>query len=239
MASVVDEFDEGAGGGMRRWLPLAVIALVLAAAGYWLYLQASGKHGVKVEAPSPVAINMLPPPPPPPPPPPKPEVEPPKPADAPNPVPNPEPPKSPSAPAPMTIAGPAQAGTDSFGLSAGSGTGTGAPSSGGTCLGTSCGTGTGGGGGLSDGFYTRYLSGALQERVQDNGKVNRLIFNAGFAITIEGGRVVGARVTRSTGKSDLDAQLRAILEGTSGLTAPPAGWNGRAREITVRGRRGI
>lgn len=238
MARALDEFEEDAG-GVRRWLPLAVITLVLAALGYWLYTQANGAHGVKVEAPSPMAVNMLPPPPPPPPLPPKPEVEPPKPTDAPDPVPNPEPPKAPSAPAPMTIAGPAQAGTDSFGLQSGSGQGSGAPSSGGTCIGTSCGAGTGGGGGISDAFYTRYLSGALQERVLGNGKVNRLAFQAGFAIKIEGGRVVSAQLVRSTGKPDLDAQIKAILEATAGLTAPPTGWNGRAREIVLRGRRPV
>ena len=141
----------------------------------------------------------------------------------------------------MQINGPAQAGADSFGLSAGSGGGMGAPGSGGTCIGPNCGTGTGGGGGggLSDAFYTRYLASQLQGRVQDSGKVNRLVFLAGFAITIENGRVVSARVTRSSGKPDLDAQLKDILEGTRGLDAPPAGWNGRAREITVRGRRAI
>lgn len=238
MAIAPDSFEDD-DGGVRQWLPLVVGALLLAAFGYWIYTQATAVKGVKVDAPPPAILNMLPPPPPPPPPPPKPEPVPPKPTDAPNPTPNPEPPKAPAAPAPMTIAGPAQAGADAFGLQSGSGQGSGAPSSGGQCITPGgCGTGTGGGG-IGDAFYTRYLAGAIQERVLDNSKVNRLAFQAGFAITIENGRVTAARLVRSSGKPDLDAQLKAILEGTSGLTAPPAGWNGRPREITVRGRRPV
>ncbi len=233
------EYDDGTPRGMRRWLPLAIAAVLLAVAGWWLYSQVTGVRGVKVDAPPPTVVDMLPPPPPPPPPPPEPQEKPPEPTEAPDPVPNPEPaPQKPDAPAPMTIAGEAQAGADSFGLSAGSGGGMGAPSAQGTCIGPNCGGGGGGGGGLSDGFYRRYLSGVLQQRVQGNDRINRLVFSADFAITIAAGRVTQAQLLRSTGDKERDRLLEQILEGVSGLDAPPASVRFPQR-VTVRGRRAI
>lgn len=227
---------------LQRALPWIAGALLVLLLAYFIYTQLTGARGVKVEAPPAIAIEMLPPPPPPPPPP-EPEPEPPEPTEQPDPVPSPEPPtptpqQAPAA-APMTIAGPPQAGSDSYGLAAGSGGGIGSPGSRGTCLGINCGVGTGGGGGMSDAVYSRYLSSVLQERVQRDEKANRQVFSADFAITVTAaGRLSGIRLVRSSGKDDRDAVLRDILERVGGLRAPPQSMRFPQR-ITVRGRRAL
>jgi periplasmic protein TonB len=131
----------------------------------------------------------------------------------------------------MQIDGPAQAGTDAFGLTAGKGGGMGAPGSAGTCVGPNCGVQ------ISDGFYARYLSGALQERIQDNDKVNRQVFTADFAIWISAsGKLTKAELLRSSGDEKRDRLLLATLEGAGSLDVPPQTMKFPQR-ITVRGRR--
>jgi hypothetical protein len=80
-------FPDPDSGGARRWLPLAIGVVVVLGIAWFLYGQLTATTGVKVEAPSPLAIQMVPPPPPPPPPPPV--QHPPEPQDKPNPMPNP------------------------------------------------------------------------------------------------------------------------------------------------------
>lgn len=219
-------------------LPYAIGVLLVLALAYFVYDQLNSVRGVKVEAPSPLLVSMLPPPPLPPPPP-EPVPDPPEPTEQPDPTPNPETPKAEQpepAAAPMTINAPAQAGAGS--IVAGSGGGIGAPGGAGTCLGTNCGP-SGGGGGVSDAFYRRYLSSALQERVQDNDRINRLIFSADFAITVTAnGTVSAARLVRSSGRDERDAELAAILMRVRGLDAPPSSMRFPQR-ITVRGRRAL
>jgi hypothetical protein len=138
----------------------------------------------------------------------------------------------------MQIDSAAQAGTDSYGMSAGSGGGMGAPSSAGTCLGAKCGGGTPSGG-ISDAFYGRYLSSALQERVERDGKVNRYVFTADFAIWITpGGSISKVQLVRGSGDDKRDQLLSSILNGVSGLNAPPASLKFPQR-ITVRGRKSL
>ncbi len=225
---------------LRRW-PLLVGVVVVVAIVWFIYSQMSVTTGVKVEAPPPAVISMLPPPPPPPPPPPKPEPKPPDPSEKPNPVPNPEPKpaSAPAAPAAMSINGPAQAGADSFGMQSGNGGGMGGS---GTCLGTNCGgTGAGGGGGtsMSDVFYGRYLSAVLQEKVQRDDRVNRQVFSADFAITMSSaGRVTVVTLLKTSGRPDRDQALRAILLSAADLDPPPAGMR-FPRKVTVRGKRSL
>lgn len=229
-------FEEPGRGTVRLVIVYGIVLLVVIGLAYWIYTQVTAVRGVAVDAPSPTAIDMLPPPPPPPPPPPEPETKPPEPLDKATPVPSPEPAKTPDAPAPMTIAGPAQAGSDSFGLQSGNGGGIGSPGGTGTCIGANCGVGSGG---ISDAFYRRYLSSALQERVQENGKVNRLVFTADFSITVApGGRVTNVALLRSSGKADRDELLKSILESVRGLDPPPASVR-FPQKVTVRGRRSL
>lgn len=234
-----DEIDFGEeGGGIRRWGVRLLLLLLALALALWVYRQATAVQGVKVEAPPPSVVDMLPPPPPPPPPPPEPQVKPPEPTDAPTPAPSPEP-KTPDAPAPVTINGPAQAGTDAFGMQSGSGSGAGAPGGTGTCLGAKCGTGGTGEGGVSEGFYRRYLSTTLQQRVQDDDKLNRLVFSADFAITIgPDGRLGAVSLERSSGKDDRDQELMSVLRSVGSFDPPPASLRFPQR-ITVRGRRSL
>jgi hypothetical protein len=235
-----ERWDRSEGTWFRKagsMLPYTIGVLLILAIAYFVYDQLNSVRGVKVEAPSPLLVSMVPPPPPPPPPP-EPEPEPPEPTEQPDPTPNPETPKAEPEPAaaPMTINAPAQPGAGA--IVAGSGGGIGSPGSAGTCLGTNCGAGTGGGG-MSDAFYRRYLSSALQERVQDSDRVNRLIFSADFAITVTAsGTVSAARLVRSSGRDERDAELAAILLRVRGLDAPPSSMRFPQR-ITVRGRRAL
>ena len=148
-------------------------------------------------------------------------------------MPNVEPPKAAAAPAAVSINGPAQAGSDAFGLQAGNGGGLGGS---GGCVGPNCG---GGGNGMSEVFYRRYLSAVLQEKVQRDDRVNRLVFSADFAITISpSGRVTSVSVIKTSGREDRDASLKAILLAISNLDPPPSAVRFPQR-ITVRGRRSL
>lgn len=221
----------------------AMAALLLVALAWFVYTQMNAVRGVKVEAPSPQMVSMLPPPPPPPPPP---EVKekPPEPTERPQPSPV-EAPKTPQQPqpqaAPVSINAPAQAGTDAFGIASGSGAGIGAPSSAGTCLGTRCGVASGGGAGVSESFYRRYLSSALQERVQGDERISRLVFSADFFLTVSrDGRVTGVQFqgARGQGGDDLQKKLTEILSSVRGLDPPPDAMR-FPQKITVRGRRAL
>lgn len=223
------------GGGTQRKLIIAGVGIAIVLAGWLLYRMLTAVHGVPVP-PAPVtSIEMLPPPPPPPPPPPSPKEPPPEPSASPTPAPTPTP--QPQAPAPMQIDSAAQAGSDAFGLGAGQGGGMGAPSSAGTCLGAKCGAAPSGG--ISDAFYGRYLSGELQERVQREKSVNRLVFTAEFAIWITpSGSVSRVNLVRGSGDDRRDRQLASILNSVNGLNAPPPSLRFPQR-ITVRGRKSL
>ncbi len=226
-------------GNSPKSLLLIVLGIALFLGLAWfIYVQWTSVPGVKVDETPPTAINMLPPPPPPPPPPPVPQDKPPEPTEKPTPEPTPAPTPDKPAPAPMQIDGPAQAGTDSFGLGAGKGGGTGAPGSTGTCVGPNCGGAPAAGSpSINDGFYKRYLSGILQDRIQDNNKVNRLVFAADFSIWINGaGQVTKAELLRSTGDEKRDSILLSVLQGIRGLDAPPTAMQFPQR-ITVRGKK--
>jgi TonB family protein len=133
----------------------------------------------------------------------------------------------------MQIDGPAQAGADSYGLQSGSGGGMGAPGSTGTCVGPNC------GGTVSDAFYRRALSSALQERVQDNDKLNRQVFSAEVLITVSpAGNITAVQMVRSSGRQDRDDMLVATLRAIEGLDPPPANVRFPQR-VTVRGRRSV
>jgi TonB family protein len=149
-------------------------------------------------------------------------------------VPSVEPPKA-AAPAAVSINGPAQAGGDSFGLQSGNGGGIGGGGSTGACTGPNCGGGTG----MSEVFYRRYLSAILQEKVQRDDRVNRLVFSADFAVTISpSGRVTSVNILKSSGRDDRDASIKAILLAISNLDPPPSAVRFPQR-VTVRGRRSL
>lgn len=239
MTQILFDDFEPEGSSLQRKLMLGA-AVLLGVALLWFGIQQlTSVHGVPVKPEPTTTINMLPPPPPPPPPPPKPEDKPPPtPTPSPSAVPVPSPSPTPQAPAPMQIDSAAQAGTDAFGLSAGAGGGMGAPASGGTCLGAKCGPGPATSGGFGDGLYGRYLSSELQQRVEREGKVNRQVFSADFAISITSGRVSNVKLVRSSGDDRRDQLLAQVLASVSGLNAPPASLHFPQR-ITVRGRKSL
>lgn len=224
-------FEEPKGNPALRWALIALGAAAACALVWYLYTAFTGVHGVKVKDEAPPVVNLTPPPPPPPPPP-KPQEKPPEPTETPEPVPEAAAAPKPDAPAPMQMNAEAQAGPGS--IAAGSGGGSGAPGGTGTCL-SNCGAPSGG---ISDGFYARYLSSALQQRVQRDGKVNRSVFTAEFAIWISSGRVTRADLIRGSGDDKRDALLKAIIEAAGDLDTPPSSFKFPQR-ITVKGRRSI
>lgn len=217
---------------VTRGKVIAGVVVVLLAGGLWWMSQniAGITRGNQPEP----TVNLLPPPPPaPPPPPPKPEtppppdktIEPPKPADQ---------PKAADQPKQLTIAGPAQAGGDSFGIKAGSGGGStviGGPGEGG-------GAAAGGGGGFADASYGRYLSSELERAIRGNDRVNRQVFSADVAVWIDAaGRLTRARILRGSGDSKLDGQLVAALEAIRSVGEPPPASFRFPQKIAIRGRR--
>ncbi|PKP94120.1 MAG: TonB-dependent receptor [Alphaproteobacteria bacterium HGW-Alphaproteobacteria-16] len=219
-------------------LPWIVGAALLAALIWFIYTQLTASGiGVAVPAPSQQEVNLLPPPPPPPPPPPEPQEKPPEPTEQPQPSPMDAPKAAQQQAAPVSIAAPAQAGSDAYGLQSGSGQGSGAPSSKGTCIGPNCGSAPAGGG-MSVGMYTSYLKSALQERVQDDPRLGRLVFSADYVLTVtQDGRITGVRFRSAKGGSDSDMQkLTGLLQQVRGLDPPPAAM-AFPQLVTVRGRR--
>ena len=126
-----------------------------------------------------------------------------------------------SAPKAITEAGPAQAGSDAFGIQAGSGDGN-----------------VGSGGGFADGNYTRYLGSALQQSVQNNDRVNHLIFTADMAVWIDpNGHVTRAKVLKSTGDAKIDDDLVAALQEMPALDEPPPSDLQFPQRVRIEGRR--
>ncbi|MBO9579648.1 MAG: TonB-dependent receptor [Sphingobium sp.] len=239
-APTFDQFEPERSSRLMSILLWAIGALLVVAFAWYVYHQLTAVRGVSIteDPKSMVDVVPLPPPPPPPPPPPEPKEKPPEPTEQPQPSPV-EAPKTPQQQAaPVSINAPAQAGTDSYGLRAGNGGGIGAPGGGGTCLGTNCGAAAGGGG-MSEAFYRRYLSSALQERVQDDEKLSRLVFSADFTLNVTpDGRVTGVQFLSGRGRSDDETmkKLAAILAAVRGLNPPPAAME-FPQKVTVRGRR--
>jgi periplasmic protein TonB len=203
------------------------VVLTLVAGGWVLSRNISGVN--MAEAPM-STVNLLPPPPPAPPPPPPPKEKPPEPDKV-------EPPKpqeqAKDQSRQLTIAGPAQAGGDAFGIKAGTGGGSsliGGPGDGGA--------GTGGGG-FAEASYGRYLSSEIQQAIQSDDHVNRQIFAADVAVWIDpGGRVTRARILKSSGDGKLDRQLVASLQGMGALGEPPPAAFRFPQRVAIKGRRG-
>ncbi len=148
---------------------------------------------------------------------------PPKPADQPKPD---------NQPKQLTIAGPAQAGGDAFGVGAGKGGGS-------AVIG---GTGEGGpgrGGGFEEASYARFLSSEIQQAVRANSRIDRMFAAADVAVWVSrDGRVTHVKIRRSTGNDRIDGELVAALEHMRPLSEAPPPQFLFPREIRVRGARG-
>src|SRR3984885_3949773 len=216
MTQMTDEFEERWPARLRAIaVPGAILLVIAGAILYFLHDTA----GIRREAPPlPTLVATLPPPPPPPPPPKQqPEVE--KKIDEPKQVEQPK--ETNSAPKAITEAGPAQAGSDAFGIQAGSGDGN-----------------VGSGGGFGDGNYTRYLGTALQQSVQNNDRVNHLVFTADMAVWVDAnGHVTRASVLKSTGDSKVDQDLVAALQEMPALDEPPPADLQFPQRVRIEGRR--
>ncbi|HEY1614392.1 MAG TPA: TonB family protein [Rhizomicrobium sp.] len=219
MTTYYDEYDER--GWSVRLRAIAVpgsIVLVLVAVGlYFLHDTA----GIRREAPPlPTLLATLPPPPPPPPPKTQPEPEK-KVEEVQKPVEQPK--AADNAPKPVTINGPAQAGSDAFNVGAGSGDGN---------------VGSGGSGGFGEASYTRYLGSQLQQLIQNDGRVNRLVFSADMEVWVEpGGKMERAQVVKSSGDPKVDQMLVEVVQQMPALDEPPPSTLEFPQRVRIEGRR--
>jgi len=213
----------------QRFIKLAVVGVVtlVVAALIFNVLHSVGTTKRK-PAPMPTMIALLPPPPPPPPEPPK--EKPPEPEKMQE-VSKPDPTPAPAPPQQITINGPAQAGTDAFGVQAGSGGGT-------TALGATTAPPVGEGG-LGEGFYNRYLSSSLQQAMQADERINRLVFRADVAVWIDSvGRITRASILKTSGDPKVDHTLVSALQQVAALDEPPPASVKFPQRVTIRGRKG-
>ena len=238
VAQTFDAFEEERTNPVKAVLPWLIGGVALAALVWFIYTQMSASGvGITVAAPSQQQVDLLPPPPPPPPPPPEPQEKPPEPTEQPQPTPAEAPPTpQPQQAAAVSINAPAQAGADAYGIASGSGGGIGKPGGSGTCLGNNCGAPSGGG--MTAGLYARYLKSTLQERVQDDPRLSRLVFSADYTLTVtRDGRITGVTFRDARGGSDADMRkLTALLQEVRGLDPPPSTMV-FPQLVTVRGRK--
>lgn len=213
----------------RRWRTRLMIGVVLVVAVLAIWKFASHEVGVRRSAPRIATITPLPPPPPPPkekPPEPK-KVE-----EVKQEVPKPNEPLKPlEAPkqAPdlakqVTINGPAQAGTDSFNIGAGSGGGM---------------VGSGGGSGVGGASYEQYLGYALQQAIQRDERTRRLVFDVHASIWLGAdGAITRVELLGSSGTESTDKALHDVLLGLHIDTPPPPNLSMPIR-AAIRGKRPV
>jgi protein TonB len=215
MTQMTDEYEERWPARLRAIaVPGAILLVIAGAILYFLHDTA----GIRREAPPlPTLIATLPPPPPPPPQkPPEPEkkleeIQ--KPVDQPKAVDN--------APKPVTINGPAQAGSDAFNVGAGSGGGE-----------------VGSGGGFGEANYARYLGSALQQTIQNDDRVNHLVFSADMAVWVDpNGRVARAAILKTSGDPKIDQVLVDALQTMRALDEPPPSTLSFPQRVRIEGRR--
>ncbi|NII05790.1 TonB family protein [Luteibacter anthropi] len=215
----------------RRWLGPAVGVVVLLLVGALIWHFSSSRVGVRREAPRVATITPLPPPPPPPkekPPEPK-KTEEPKPVEE---KPTEVPQKPVDAPKPsndvakqVTINSDAQAGSDAFNIGAGSGGGM---------------VGSGGGTGTGTGSYDQYLGYAIQQAIQRDDRVNRLVFDVRADIWLDAdGKLTRAELAGSSGNTRTDEALLEALRSMPRIdVAPPSSLRFPLR-VSIRGKRPV
>jgi periplasmic protein TonB len=189
-----------------RYLRVAVPVLVMAgiAGGIWYLL--NDQSAIRREAPPlPTLQAVLPPPPPPPPP--KPKETPPEPEKKVEQVQKAAPtPKQLDAPKPLTMSGPAQAGSDQYGIGQGEGGGD-----------------VAGGTGIGSESYGRYLTSVVQNAVQQDERVNHLAFSAQIVAWVDENRKLHIKIVQSSGDPKVDSALLSLAEDMPAIDEEPPG----------------
>lgn len=216
----------------RVGVPLLVLALVALV----VWRLASNTAGERREVPQVPVVALTPPPPPPPP-----QQKPPEPqktVETPVPTPTPQPrtnaPEKPTAaPKALTINGPPQAGSDAFGVAAGRGGGV-------TVGGDPNGSDTpGGGGDFAAASYASYLKSALQQAVQADDRVSRMVF-ASVEVNVwidAAGRITRVNLAKSSGDARTDRALVSALQQVGRLDEAPPPKLSFPAHVTLSGRR--
>jgi protein TonB len=218
---------------LKRWGGRLLLVLLLVGVGGLIYRASTQTMGVHKAATPPTLVAVMPPPPPPPPEPPKPEEPPPEP-DKQVPTDQPKPADAPAPTPQLTISGPAQAGGDAFGIQAGTG---GGMSLGGTPGGTGVGSGPVAGG-FGESAYRRLMAAEIQQAVQSDERLSKLVFQAEIAIALDsGGRLTTASILKSSGDANLDRNLIAAVQRVGRVSEPPPAGLRFPQQVRVRGRR--
>jgi protein TonB len=215
MTDFAEEYQESWTSRLRTLaVPGGILLLVAGTIFYFLHDTA----GIRREAPPlPTLIATLPPPPPPPPPK---QVEQEKKIEEQQ-KPIEQPKMANSSPKTITEAGPAQAGSDAFGIQAGSGDGD-----------------VGSGGGFGEANYQRYLGSALQQSIQNDDRVNHLVFTADMAVWVDpNGHVTHAAILKTSGDAKIDQDLVAVLQDMPALDEPPPSTLQFPQRVRVEGKR--
>lgn len=195
--------------GLGRPLTTILIVAVVALLGYFVWKWANSMAGIKREAPMINAIIPLPPPPPPPPEPetppepeePEEEVVEPDPEPDPTPLDEPTPAEDDTPPTPtdsvneaMQMDSDAQAGSDSFNISAGSGRGMAGS----------------GGGRAGNATYSQYLGYALQKILRDDERTRMLAYRMRINLWLsDTGDISRVELVASSGDPAID---KAVIE---------------------------
>lgn len=222
------ENDEKKKRGLRAPL-IGGLIIVALGAGVWLLSQ--NISGISRPSAKPEStVDLLPPPPPQPPPPPPPKDQPPPPdrMEAPKPEDQPKPDNQPKQ---LTIAGPAQAGGDSFGIGAGKGGGS-------TVIGGAGDSPAGGGDSFAEANFRRILKSEIQQAVQSNSHIGRQFSTAVVAVWVNAeGKVRRAKIRRSSGDEKVDADIIATLGAMPALRDQPPPKFSFPAEVDVKGTR--
>jgi len=123
----------------------------------------------------------------------------------------------------VTINGDAQAGSDNFNIGAGDGGGM---------------MGSGGGTGTGTGSYDQYLGYAIQQAVQRDDRVNRLVFDVRADVWLDAdGKLARVELVGSSGNQKTDDALIEALRAMPRIdVAPPSSLRFPLR-VAIRGKR--
>jgi len=213
-----DDPDFEPQGAWRRYGGAAAVAMVFLAGAYGIYSMVNGSDGPKKRVPEIIALKIVPPPPPPPPkeepPPPPPKMVEQK-IEPPEPTPDNQPKQdAPPPDAPLALDATGAGAGDAFGLGA---------KPGGTPLTLGGGGGGGGGAAVNYGRYASLMQDQIGRRLRSDDKLNIAKFRATIRVWLTAvGKVDRVQVLRTTGDTQLDAQIEQVIGSMPGMPeAPP------------------
>ena len=75
---------------------------------------------------------------------------------------------------------------------------------------------------MGEASYTRYLGSALQQTIQNDDRVNHLVFSADMEVWVDpDGHITRVAVLKTSGDHGIDQDLLSALESMPALDEPP------------------